>query len=192
VGTPSARSLAVTLLLLILLQSCILQCLLDKPQCPIGTVIYSVTNIDYRYYRLFCSCADGCMYTDRKPLHVGDLFPNLIIKNLIDEQNIYCQYGIKKGSGVAVWIRDETGCPEVIKFKNREGHYKVCGFAPLQCPYCANAVKRRDLDTHQAQCPLRPTQCTKCEKQEIPYCDIEVSSLCSISNGYSSYSHRGT
>jgi hypothetical protein len=106
---------------------------------------------------------------------MADLFPNLIIGSLIDEQFIMCKHGLKE-SAAGAWEKDEGGCPEVIKFKNRESHYKLCPHATVKCLWCQTPLKRKECEVHMDDCPSRPSQCSKCERADIPFCKMKVPS----------------
>lgn len=77
--------------------------------------------------------------TDRKPLSAADLFPNLLVRSLIDELLVRCKYGLKvllptfflsflldmsvqkttRGKLVSSYEHDEALCTELVKFGYR-------------------------------------------------------------------------
>ena len=89
--------------------------------------------------------------------------PPRMVKNLINELNIYCVY-------------NNRGCQEIVQLQHLDRHEDSCGFTPAACTNegCGVTVNKRDLIHHESeQCEYRKLKCHSCGEMTITLANME-------------------
>eukprot|EP01116_Phalansterium_solitarium_P009772 TRINITY_DN24072_c0_g1_i1.p1 TRINITY_DN24072_c0_g1~~TRINITY_DN24072_c0_g1_i1.p1 ORF type:complete len:167 (+),score=24.02 TRINITY_DN24072_c0_g1_i1:409-909(+) len=131
--------------------------------CPLHIGVLRNPVITYCGHSFCKSCIDQAIDSrpmcplDRKELHKHQLYPNLLAKSLIDEQEIFCKYGSSDADSQPppsstyesdAPLLDPVGCRARVTFGRRHAHFAECPFAPVLCSLgCGATVPRSE------QCP---------------------------------------
>ena len=89
--------------------------------------------------------------------------PPRMVKDLLDELNIHCQY-------------INRGCQEIAQLQHLDRHEATCGFTPVVCTNqgCGVTVSKRDLVHHESDlCEFRKLKCHSCGEMSKTLADME-------------------
>lgn len=115
----------------------------------------------------FCrTCCEAHMVenTGRCPVEETEfsketLVVNVALANQISGLLVHCRYGLRNDESRGEWTVDEKGCPQTVRFGEREEHESVCDFAKLPCPndrQTCGVFLRKALAVHVLKCPRTP------------------------------------
>ena len=88
----------------------------------------------------------------RKPLTINELYPTLMIKNILSKQNVKCV---------------NSDCQWVGHLENLFAHLeKECDYTKVKCKYskCTKETDRKDIASHERKCEMKVVICEFCLK----------------------------
>jgi len=104
----------------------------DKFLCPICYELLEVATILKCGHTFFRVCIvreidvrKHCPLCRTQVNHT-QAFPNLLVRDLVNNLEIHCKYGCKKEGNC--WAVDGNGCLEIILYKDRAAHEQICNF----------------------------------------------------------------
>ncbi|XP_031573206.1 TNF receptor-associated factor 5-like [Actinia tenebrosa] len=116
-------------------------------------------------------CPADNTYLDKK-----SLVPNLTVKGIIDDLDVYCHpvsIGNTELSPANKRIRlenstddegDEENCCWTGKLQDLPTHRKTCAFELVSCTYenCKQQIKRKGFEKHKEACKYKRVACKEC------------------------------
>lgn len=129
---------------------CMVKCLKDKGKCPI------------------CE----------KRQEIDNLYPNLIVKKIINSKDVTCSNKAIGGLGGSTSNNSRIiGCDWIGKLDRRNAHLaEECLYAEVKCTSqgCIFTDKRYKMEKHQKRCEYRYVTCKACSCTEIILRDFHV------------------
>ena len=87
------------------------------------------------------------------------LVVNVALASQIGNLLVHCRYGLRNDELRGEWSVDVRGCPQTVRFSERQEHESACDFATLPCPNdkdnCGVFV-RKELQEHVKRCHRTP------------------------------------
>jgi len=143
---------------------------IEKPSsslcCPVCKSVFCEPVISVKCGHTFCKqCIiklandNGNCPIDNVLCDSSSLVPNKALEAQIDDLSIYCCHGVKSNDSGKTWEVDTEGCPEMLKYGNREEHESTCKYQLVMCSYggkLCERIRQKNLDEHFKICSKIP------------------------------------
>eukprot|EP00271_Cylindrocystis_brebissonii_P008124 TRINITY_DN22151_c0_g1_i2.p1 TRINITY_DN22151_c0_g1~~TRINITY_DN22151_c0_g1_i2.p1 ORF type:complete len:587 (-),score=57.84 TRINITY_DN22151_c0_g1_i2:250-2010(-) len=103
--------------------------------------------------------------------HLG---PTWIVRELIEEIKVRCDYGVSfdvQSAAYEAGVNDGQECPSTFRLADRTLHLQECPFVLVPCKYekdgCIHAGIRRQIRVHEQDCPFRSANCEECGERML-------------------------